>query len=353
MISSTSISSKSSDCKTTDKSHTTNDHDKSENAVPGPSKPAVVNEAVVKNESSTKSWSRLTEQELLDKLSDYRFIAVTHLMMDIIPYCTELNMIFQKQLVDIAAIKPAVKAVIDSITKGETGCGYYMKELRNHISKEDSKVLYKGMEVKFDENAKDDVKDIRITFCSLLKSKIQSRFPTDSCDVVGAFDVLGMRPLSFLSADDLAQYGNSEIDILIEHFGTDKTTKSGAIVKAIIDSSKIKPEWSLLKKVVLEQKYPRANTMELWQIISSFYSDTFPNLLKLAQIAILLPLQTADVERGFSCQNLVHNSQRNRLDADTLNKLMTVDLVGPPIDQFQFENAVAHWKSVKRRNIFK
>ena len=43
----------------------------------------------------------------------------------------------------------------------------------------------------------------------------------------------------------------------------------------------------------------------------------FQILLKLAQLALILPLQTADVEHGFSAQNLTKNAHRNRMEAET------------------------------------
>ena len=50
-----------------------------------------------------------------------------------------------------------------------------------------------------------------------------------------------------------------------------------------------------------------------------------PNLIKLANLALIMPYQTADCERGFSCQNAIKCSKRNRLKADrdvTSNRLL-------------------------------
>jgi hypothetical protein len=197
-----------------------------------------------------------------------------------------------------------------------------------------------------------DAKAVRLEFCSELKRKIQTRFPTKSCNVVNAFDIMGLRPLSFLSEEEAEQFGNDKLETLIDHYGTSKDCK-GEKKKALINAEETKLEWQLVKQVVRQQRYPRHNTAELWKIILDFHKDTFPNLLVLANIALMLPLQTADVERAFSCQNLIKSSQRNRLSPESVNKLMLVNLEGPEIEKFNFGEAAAHWKAVKQRNIFK
>ena len=50
------------------------------------------------------------------------------------------------------------------------------------------------------------------------------------------------------------------------------------------------------------------------------------NLMKLAELALIAPLQTADCERGFSTQNNIKTADRNRLSPDRLNKLMKISL---------------------------
>ena len=79
--------------------------------------------------------------------------------------------------------------------------------------------------------------------------------------------------------------------------------------------------------------------------------DTFPNLSKLASVALLAPLQTATVERGFSIQNEIKVSARNRLSAPRLNTLMQI-AHGPEIEAFDFDSALKKWKESKRRKLF-
>ena len=80
--------------------------------------------------------------------------------------------------------------------------------------------------------------------------------------------------------------------------------------------------------------------------------DSLPNLLKLAFVALTLPIHTADCERSFSLQNNLKNCQRNRLLPERLDTLMVISAEGPPLQEFQFERALIKWKAEKTRMIF-
>ena len=49
--------------------------------------------------------------------------------------------------------------------------------------------------------------------------------------------------------------------------------------------------------------------------------------------------QTADCELGFSCQNGIKTSRRNRLQEKHLNDLMTISIEGPRLEDMAFQRA--------------
>ena len=87
------------------------------------------------------------------------------------------------------------------------------------------------------------------------------------------------------------------------------------------------------------------------ELLTAKHPDTFPNLSKLVSVALLAPLQTATVERGFSIQNEIKVTARNRLSAPRLNTLMQI-AHGPEIEAFDFDSALKKWKESKRRKLF-
>ena len=80
--------------------------------------------------------------------------------------------------------------------------------------------------------------------------------------------------------------------------------------------------------------------------------EALPNHLLLAELALILPLQTADCERGFSAQNAIITSKRNRLGEESLNTLMTLKCEGNLQDENLLEKSFSLWRERKQRQIF-
>ena len=298
-------------------------------------------------------------QEILEKLTDYRFVSVMHIMMDIIPHLSQLCLLLQKSDLDIAAVKPAIQNTLACIKKVESGDTVYQRELREKLKTtsvgEKVKLTYKEIEVKIHRStvkkAKDDIDKIRKDFASELKHQITRRFPTESQNIADAFDVLGLRNMAFLSTTELETYGVDKIEQLCNHFGKEKAVKE-LISAPIINTSQVLAEWNLAKSIIKQEKYPRNRMMELWQLVYQHHKETFPNLLKLAAIAMVMPYQTDDCERGFSEQNQTKTKLRNRLEQRSLCILMMIKLEGPPMRDFNFKKALLNWQQKKERRVF-
>jgi hypothetical protein len=57
---------------------------------------------------------------------------------------------------------------------------------------------------------------------------------------------------------------------------------------------------SLVKTIVKSAKYPVDNMPSLWRTITLFHKDEVPEIIKLAQYTLTLPLHTCSCERVFS-----------------------------------------------------
>ena len=77
----------------------------------------------------------------------------------------------------------------------------------------------------------------------------------------------------------------------------------------------------------------------------------FPNLAKLAAIGLLLPMSTADCERGFSTLSRVKTDLRNRLQNKTLNHLLMISIEGPDAADYSFDEACDLWAGWRNRRI--
>ncbi|XP_077869655.1 zinc finger protein 862-like [Saccoglossus kowalevskii] len=76
---------------------------------------------------------------LYDKLTQYKFVAVTHILMDIISIVTRLNLVFQKDEIDIAAVKPCVRATIEQLKQYKEGNvkGFYTTKFQDEVKVSD------------------------------------------------------------------------------------------------------------------------------------------------------------------------------------------------------------------------
>jgi hypothetical protein len=120
-----------------------------------------------------------------------------------------------------------------------------------------------------------------------LKYVLNFRFP--DTDLLSSFGILSMRPISFLNEEELDAWGNEELDVLLNHYGTQRehSWKEGKETRtkkseAIVDAEAARKEWKELKKTVVVQKYPRNSMSSLWGLISTYHRDDYPNLIQLA-----------------------------------------------------------------------
>ena len=104
-------------------------------------------------------------------------------------------------------------------------------------------------------------------------------------------------------------------------------------------------EWALVKETVLAEHYPRHSMSSLWQLISKYHKADFPNLIKLAQLALTSAVHTAGCERGFSAQNAILTKGRNRLLVENQHKLMRVKMTA----DIDYEQVIQIWRQKNRR----
>lgn len=71
----------------------------------------------------------------------------------------------------------------------------------------------------------------------------------------------------------------------------------------------------------------------------------FPNMTRLAQLALTSAVHTAGCERGFSAQNLILTAHRNRLLTETQHKILGVKLSHEDID---YNEVIQIWREKKR-----
>lgn len=89
--------------------------------------------------------------------------------------------------------------------------------------------------------------------------------------------------------ENLSTYGNDELETLLSLYGSAKKTQGGKDVPALVDVKKCRIEWNFVKEVVVREHYPMGHIAELWKMLATHHSDEVQNLIKVSQVALVLP----------------------------------------------------------------
>ena len=170
-------------------------------------------------------------------------------------------------------------------------------------------------------------------FAEAVIAALEERFPEDQL----MYSASVIDPSLIPSADDdIVTYGITYLaDFLSE----------------IVDQEKLE-EWMRFKFIKFPATSLQIAQRSLWDFYFQ-YRETFPHLWKLVQILLVLPLNTAACERGFSLMNIVKTDRRNRLSDELLDQLMVVSLLAAKKTEQEEAKIVCEaiklWHSKKKR----
>lgn len=134
-------------------------------------------------------------------------------------------------------------------------------------------------------------------------------------------------------------------------FYGEKQYHKGSPSDPILDKDAVLRQWSEAKAIVKEARYPVDNMEALWGLLIKHHAEDIPELIKLALIALVLPLHTAGCERVFSQQNIIVNKLRNRLSPTHSEKLLKIRLEGKGVTLHDFHRSLISFHKRKKRLI--
>ena len=118
---------------------------------------------------------------------------------------------------------------------------------------------------------------------------------------------------------DRDNYGKEQLEVLYDHFSVYLSMGSKAVIEQ---------EWIYLKQL-LAGTFDALSTREVLEMILKDHSISIlmPQFTKLANIALTIPVSTAECERGFSSVKRVKSILRNRLNPLTVGLFSTQTLI--------------------------
>ncbi|XP_071138553.1 zinc finger protein 862-like [Mytilus edulis] len=258
---------------------------------------------------------------LLKKMATTSFIYITYMLMDVLPIVSKLCLTLQKQDLDVAVAKVCLDRCKNDLLQYKENTQIFPTHLENFdtdIQLIDGHQEFKG-HILFKSNT--NFNALKSSFVNKLLDNLTKRFPQQS--LMNNFFVLAMRSINM--EDDIDKFGVTEVGELLDHFGKEKVHK-GKVSAPIFDRDIVLKEWREAKLIVKSLKYPVDRMKHMWQLLTVHHTEDLPNIIKLAQIYLIIPLHTADCERTFSIQNQILTPKRNRLNHEQCDKLIRIKI---------------------------
>ena len=101
---------------------------------------------------------------------------------------------------------------------------------------------------------------------------------------------------------------------------------------------------------MLVTNYKRLSMAEMCRILMMEYAEEFPEFAKIAAFALAIPVSSVPCERGFSAQKRIQSRLRSSLLPEKVDNLMKISLLGPPIEFFNFDDALKFFNEKERKN---
>ena len=266
------------------------------------------------------------------QMSDFKQVLFMHFMLDTLDVVSRLSLVMQKDAVTLAEVKDSIERTSLSIQAMVARPGAKLSQFLEVVANGNQ---FKGVELNRQDGDIATFNLIKQRVIGSMVAYLNSRFANVSTnDVIAAFDIFNTS-LWPDSDDELALYGEQELNTLVGHFKL-------LLERNDFDSELVNQEWQELK-VCIKRNHSQLKMLPMWQRIFAEYTERFPNILMLVEIMLVLPLATACCERGFSTLKRIKSDWRSRLGTETLDHLMRISIDGPDLESYNAARALQHW----------
>ena len=270
---------------------------------------------------------------LVKFVKTYYYVACCKLLSKVLPHINRLSLLFQREDIDLSAIQRHLNATIHAIRQ-------YCESDIEATQLINGELSEFGVDVS--QAKKDEFKErVQKKYVDNVIKQLELRFP--HVDRLASFSLFDPSKLP----DDhskMGTHGNDELKILCDLYGKGDNTD--------VDVDTLKAEWEGFRFLMLQTCRQLSMKDVLKMLVADkTISHLYPQLRKLAAIAIVLPVSTAECERAFSTMKRIKTALRNRLITPNLDHLMQISIDGPNHDDFDFIKAATSWGNQRQRRI--
>ena len=297
---------------------------------------------------------------LLQKVSQVDTIMAMHGICDALEPLEHFRLFFQSDDVLPHAVKARMEttcAALDVLTQEGALGGSNMKRFWSSLKRETLRWTRKPTANQQPVTVQllgaynvQVVEEFLTSFTSDIKSHLQDRFPES--DLLECFHIFD--PKSYLDLQmgkQLDSFGISELKRLLQHVGhADLLTKLIDLSDPVIRHQIFREEFPSMKQA-LWQRSRRRTSLGMSAVWAEFKEagreTTMPHMFRLVMLGLVVPLNTACVERGFSHHGIIKNKLRTRLKIVHVDSLLRVKLLCHDYKGFAYTRAMDLHYSMK------
>ena len=302
-------------------------------------------------------------------LSSFSGIASIFLLSAAPDLLAKLNCFMQKKAADFSRLPIILEGIISELKHLKEDGAEWCSQVETTLSELNSE---HGVQIRYRSSTRTGCADaatmieyresVATPYIDSLLANITSHFTDTSVKLLVSSSIFDP---SLLPSDEalLSSYGIDQLKVLVDFYGNAVTTEFEGekyTSPSLIDSEEVFAEWRLFKRAfareikAVVEKRKLANPPTLQEVkeemeSTNAYTDIFPEIFKLLNILLTLPVGTATVERSFSQMKLVKTRLRNRVSDINLARLMRIAIEGPELTTINFNDILEVFKEKNRR----
>lgn len=302
-----------------------------------------------------------TATGLLNMIGNIKFLSAVYLLHAVLPTLAHLSKAFQGGNVSFASIAPSINYTLDKLDDVASK-NKPLEDLKKDLGEEGR--LSQCDLPKLTDFHKQRLANLTKKYVTALKENINSRFE-DSLPVLTAFKIFDPITVPERSDPDFKEYGVRDIGTMTDYFYAGKENKEEMEDELLCEWQKFK--YNLLQfknEIPLDVLNPPAKkcliaktalewTLEKMLAMRVTYQYFVPELLRLAEICLSLPVSNAWPERGASAVKRLKTRMRSTMKNDMLSALLHITINGPdamePECDKLIKETVKEWMKIKQR----
>nr|XP_028596611.1 nucleolar complex protein 2 homolog isoform X3 [Podarcis muralis] len=294
-------------------------------------------EQIMSGSGAELDWKEAELKEYLERLKSEQFVRFLFLMDDISNTLARLSEAFQRKCVSVNDVGISLASARERLRRMVKGSGPQLRKFESTVQLEDGVLVYRGVKIVRSASEIECFEEDRRVLLSSIVEGIDKRLDSIRNDKVlrnvEIFDPCNVPEPVGERDSSTSNHGEKELSELMQALPINVKVDKEAIMEEYQDFK----VWARNKRVITCE--------EAWQRLQaeSTASDSYINICKVLNFLQVLPLSTAECERGFNQLNLIKTDIWNSPLVATIDDLLMIQMNGPNLEVFNPENAINLW----------